>query len=272
MQSNSWGNTQQRWVSSGFPFTIFVMVAMFLSAILLTIRPDIYASLMFAAPSTVGHPWTFLTYPLLSSAIPTVFTLLFDIGLTYFFCSSLERSWGTKAFALFFASISVVSALSLWSGAVLLHGSLPAENLLPVAGAAVVWAFANAEEQMNLFFIPLRGIYFGAIAVLYIMFNYAQSAGWEVVPFALVGCVAAFAWLKYGITYRIQSWGDGLIPMSRPAPRSASRSQARPKLKLVPDQNKPMDDRFTLRDLNPLEWYAKRKRRKQFEKLVGGDE
>lgn len=45
-----------------------------------------------------------------------------------------------------------------------------------------------------------------------------------------------------------------------------------PRLRLMPGGAKPADDRFTLRDLNPLEWYAKRKRRKQFEKLVGGDD
>ena len=151
MQSNSWGNTQQRWVSSGFPFTIFVMASMFASALLLTVRPDIYRGLMFVAPQTVAHPWTFLTYPLLSSAQPSIFTLLFDIGLTYFFCSSLERSWGTKAFALFFVSISVVSGLSLWAGTVLLGGALPADNLFPVAGAAVVWGvaqFRRADEPV----------------------------------------------------------------------------------------------------------------------------
>ena len=272
MQSNSWGNTQQRWVSSGFPFTIFVMVAIFATAILSTIKAAVplIANMMFVAPDTLSQPWTLVTYPLLG--VPDIFALLFSIGLTYFFCSSIERAWGTKPFALFFVSISIISALSLCLGAAVLHQSLLADALFPVVGAAVVWGLLNSEERLSLFFIPMRGIHFAAIAVLYIMFNYARGAGWGAVPFALLGSVAAFAWLKYGITYRIQSWGDGLIPMSRPAPRSASRSQARPKLKLVPDQNKPMDDRFTLRDLNPLEWYAKRKRRKQFEKLVGGDD
>lgn len=34
---------------------------------------------------------------------------------------------------------------------------------------------------------------------------------------------------------------------------------------------KPRDDRFTLRDLNPLEWLAKRNRRKKFERLMKDD-
>ena len=35
--------------------------------------------------------------------------------------------------------------------------------------------------------------------------------------------------------------------------------------------SRPKDDRFTIRDLNPLEWVAKRKRRKQFERLMRDD-
>jgi len=38
-----------------------------------------------------------------------------------------------------------------------------------------------------------------------------------------------------------------------------------------PRVTKPKDDRFTMRDLNPLEFFAKRKRRKQFEKLMRDD-
>ena len=266
MQSNSWGNTQQRWTTSGFPFTIFVMACMFLSAILLTISPAIYQKLMFVAPETAFKPWTFFTYPLLSSAQPNVFNLLFDLGLTYLFCSSLERMWGSKTFAIFFFAMSLVSGLALWAGSLLIKVPLFADNLLPVASAAVVWAFINSEEQMNLFFIPIRGIYFGAIAVLYILFNYAQSAGWDAVPFALVGCLAAYGWLKFGLAYKIQNWGDGLLPMSRPVRRSSPR----PKLRLVPD-NKPLDDKFTLSNLNPFRVWKRRQERRKFEKLMGDD-
>lgn len=267
MQSNPWGQTQQRWVASGFPFTIFMMAALFATAVMSTIpaaRP-LLDNFMFRAPEDLARPWKMLLYPLLGT--PSLFSLLFDVGMTYLFCSSLERGWGTKAFALFYAAIAVISALSISAGAAILGGAFFADNLFVVAGAAVVWGFINSEEQMSLFFLPMRGIHFAGLAVLYIFFNYAMSGGWGAVPFALVGCAAAFAWLKYGITYRIQSWGSGLIPMSRPVARSARR----PKLRLVSD-DKPLDDKWTIRDLNPLEWIAKRKRRKQFEKLVGGDD
>ena len=270
MQSNSWGNTQQRWTASGFPFSIFVMVAIGLTAFLALVAPALYGSLMFVAPTSLSQPWSVLTYPLVGA--PSIWTI-FDIGLVYFFCGSLERAWGTKPFALFFVAMSVVCALSLSLGASVIGQSLFAVSLLPVVCAAVVWGLINSQEQINFFFLPLRGIHISLLACAWIIFNYGGQ-GLASIPFALVGPLAAFGWLKYGVTYQIQSWGDGLIPMSRPAPRvgNSRNGGARPRLKLVPDKDKPLDDRFTLRDLNPFEWYAKRKRRKQFEKLVGGDD
>ena len=268
MQSNPWNNTRQRWTASGFPFTIFVMASIFATAVLYTIPAAVpfLSNFFFVGPADLAKPWKMLLYPLLGT--PGIFALLFDIGLTYLFCSSLERAWGTKAFALFFISIAVISALSISIGGAILGRPIFADSLFAVAGAAVVWGFLNAEEQMSLFFIPLRGIHFAAIAVLYIFFVYAGSAGWSSLPFALLGCVAAFGWLKYGITYQIQSWGDGLIPMSRPV----RRANTRPKLRLVPDKTKPLDDRFTLSNLNPLRLWKRRQEQRKFEKLMGGDD
>ena len=271
MQSNSWGQTQQRWTASGFPFTIFVMAAIFATAVLSTIpaAAPFLSNFFFVGPTDLARPWKMLLYPLMGT--PDIFALLFDIGMTYLFCSSIERAWGTKAFVLFFATISVISALSISFGATVLGGALFADSLFAVAGAAVVWGVLNAEERVSLFFLPMRGIHFAGIAILYIFFVYARSAGWGAVPFALIGCLAAFGWLKLGITYKIQNWGDGLLPMSRPAPRMPARSGARPKLKLVPD-NKPRDDRFTLSNLNPLRALKRREERRKFEKLMGGDD
>ena len=262
MQSNSWGNTQQRWVASGFPFTIALMALTLLTALVAVFAPQFYQNLMFLAPISLNKPWTLLTYSVLGT--PSIF-ILFDIGLLYWFGSSLERSWGTKAFALFWIFVSVVSALSLCLGAFLLKQPIIALPILPMAGAAFVWAFLNSEERMSFFFLPLRGIHFAPIAVLYLIFNYGPM-GIAILPFALLGCVAAFGWLKYGISYRIQNMGDGLLPMSRPVRRSG----ARPKLRLVPD-NKPLDDKFTLSKLNPIRILKRRQERRKFEKLMGDD-
>jgi Zn-dependent protease len=44
-----------------------------------------------------------------------------------------------------------------------------------------------------------------------------------------------------------------------------------PRVNFGKSTSKPKDDRFTARDLNPYEWFARRKRRKQFEKLMRDD-
>lgn len=267
MQSNPWSNVQQRWTTSGFPFTIGLMVLLGLTSFLPLFSRNFYFGLKFVAPQSLQTPWTLLTYSGLG--FPSIF-ILFTLGAFYFFCGSLERSWGTKAFSLFWISISVISALAIALGASVLKTPLEALYILPLAGAIVVWGLLNADERIGFFMLPLRGIHFVYIAIAYIVFGYIGNLA--AVPFALVGCLAAFGWLKYGVTYQIQSWSDGLIPMSRPAPRMNNRGGNRPKLRLVPDKDKPLDDRFTLSSLNPLRWWQRREERRKFEKLMGGDD
>ena len=79
---------------------------------------------------------------------------------------------------------------------------------------------------------------------------------------ALVGCGFAVLWVKQDWAYAVM---NGRPPISMPTPR-------KPKLRLIENKNpRPPDDRFTSRDLNPFEWFARRKRRKQFEKLMRDD-
>ena len=54
----------------------------------------------------------------------------------------------------------------------------------------------------------------------------------------------------------------------------ASPSLRLPRLRLLSGGggNKPLDDRFTLNNLNPLRWWTRRQERRKFEKLMGGDD
>ncbi|HEX8463347.1 MAG TPA: DUF1751 domain-containing protein [Abditibacterium sp.] len=262
MRPDTWNNTQRAWLQTGFPFTIALMVLKFLSLFLFTAESGftLASQLMFIAPDSLLRPWTLFTYPLLSG-LPFL-SFLFDIGITYWFCSSLERAWGTAKFALFFGAVALTSALALSLGALLFQTQFGAEDLLPIAAAAVAWGMLNAEERVSLYFIPMRGIHMALIAVLYIMFQYAQGGNWRAVPFALAGCGLSYLWVRNGWQY-----GMGTL-----LPHAAVRAAKRPNLRIVPPKSpKPKDDRFTLRDLSPLEWIARRKRRKQFEKLINDD-
>ncbi|PQV63134.1 integral membrane protein (DUF1751) [Abditibacterium utsteinense] len=259
MRSDSWTNTQRSWLQTGFPFTIALMVLKFLSLFLGTAAPlaAFGSYLGFIAPDSLFRPWTFLTYAALSE-LPFLH-FLFDIGLTYFFCSSIERAWGTSKFALFFGALTLTTSLSLFFGALGLRQVFVADALIPIAACGVAWGMLNAEEQVNLMFIPMRGIHMAAIAVCYIMFQYAQTNGWLGVPFSLLSCLLAFYWVR-------NSWQYGfgkLLP-------GVSRVAKRPNLRIVPPP-KPKDDRFTPRDLNPSHWLKKRNERKKFEKLMRDD-
>jgi hypothetical protein len=283
MTRNNWSNTQRSWLLTGFPFTVALMVLKLVSLFFTTVPSlgGFLGHLIFVAPDGLKTPWTILTYAIVTGG--PFFSFLFNVGLTYWFCSSLERSWGTKNFALFFAAVTAVTALSLSLGAFLLHREFFAENLLPVAACALAWGLVNGDEAVTLFFIPMRGIHMALVAVGYVMFQYAgsqspiafaqdgalgrvafETSGWWAVPFALVGCALAWLWIRNGWQYGFGT----LLP-------GVSRHQVkRPPLRLVPSQPKtpkPKDDRFTLRDLNPLEMIAKRRRRKQFEKLMNDD-
>lgn len=268
-------------MQTGFPFTVALMVLKLISLFFTTV-PSLSAflsHLVFKAPDGVTTPWALLTYSFVTGG--PFLSFLFDVGITYWFCSSLERSWGTKNFVQFFAAVTATTALSLAVGALLLRTNFFADDLLPVAACALAWGLVNAEERVSLYFIPMRGIHMAIIAVGYVMFQFAgqqppvapapngaltrvafETAGWWAVPFALVGCGLAWLWVR-------NSWQYGFGTL---LPGVASRAARRPNLRIVPPREpKPKDDRFTLRDLNPLEWFAKRRRRKQFEKLMRDD-
>jgi hypothetical protein len=127
-----------------------------------------------------------------------------------------------------------------------------------VAAAGVAWGVLNAEESVSIWFIPMRGIHIAMLCVAYLVFTYARVP--VLLPFALLPCAASYLWV------RNRAWGSfGYI---RPAVRT-------PRLRLVPSNpartNRPKDDRFTFRDLNPFEWFARRRRQKQFERLMRDD-
>lgn len=264
MQRNPWSNTQRSWLATGFPFTVALMVLKVVSLFLSTTPGGMafLSHLVFVAPDSLSTPWTIFTYAVVAGG--SFLTFLFHLGLTYWFCSSVERAWGTKNFALFFAAVTGVTALSLSLGAWMLHRPFGTDHLLPIAACALAWGLLNGDEAVSLFFIPMRGIHMAIIAVGYVMFEFAGGlSGWLAVPFALVGCGLAWLWVQRGWQY-----GFGTL-----LPNVARHTIKRPPLRLIPPPKapKPKDDRFTIRDLNPLEWFAKRKRRKQFEKLMRDD-
>lgn len=218
--------------------------------------------LNFTAPTDWLRPWRLLTYPLVTG---NIISLIFDGYLLWMVGGSLERSWGTKTFAIFYLALSLVTALAFTFAAFVVGGLLP---VIPVPGILVLAAMLvgfcclNPDESMYVYMIPIRMRFLAAGVCIIIFFSLGFGN-----PFlglmAIVGCGFAVLWVKQGWAYAIDT--------ARSPVRAPKIPQA-PKLRLVQQKShRPRDDRFTIRDLNPFEWLARRKRRKQFEKLINDD-
>jgi membrane associated rhomboid family serine protease len=240
------------WLKTGFPLTIAIIAINFLTMALTAFRVPVAPYLALSIPNTLLRPWTLLTYPLASFDV--IGMLFYGIWL-YFVGGSLERGWGTRFYAIFFALMTVVSALGLVAGAFLLRVPVMASNWLPIAALTLAWCMLNPNEEVRFnFFIPILGKWLALLEVVLIFFMYAGAhplMGF----FALSGCAAAFTWVRY------RPWRD----LGHYTVRRKSRSR------IVKPGARPRDDRFTWRDLNPLERIARYRRRKQFERLMKDD-
>src|SRR5690606_22027721 len=95
-------------------------------------------------------------YPLLMSG--SILALIFSGLMLYFAAGSLERSWGTKTFAIFYASVAVVTAVAFTLLSLILHR--PASDVpgsLVLSALLVGFCVVNPDETINLYgFIPIK--------------------------------------------------------------------------------------------------------------------
>lgn len=235
------------WLQSGYPLTIAIIAINFVTMALDTFRVPIGQHLALMIPTSLWRPWTLLTYPLVSFDIIGV--LFYGFWL-YFVGGSLERSWGTRFYGFFFGLMALISALGLVAGAFLLHVPVLATNWLPLAALTIAWCMLNPDQVIRFyFFLPIQAKWLAILEVVIIFFIHARIhplMGF----FALTGCAAAFAWTRF------RPWHD--IAHHTPRPRAQ-----KPKT--------PLDDKFSLRDLNPFERIARARRKKQFERLMKDD-
>ncbi len=119
--------------------------------------PQFSSSTLFLAP------WTALTYPLVSL---DPIGLLFSCWWLWWAGGSLERSWGSQRFGIFFFANAAITAVGLYLGALLFHvGSLNLVGLwMPLAGVTIAYAMTNPEQQIMFYFvIPIEDEVPGAV-------------------------------------------------------------------------------------------------------------
>lgn len=232
----------------GYPLTKGLIIATVAVAILNAFFP-IASWLAFIAPSQIAEPWRMLTYPLV---MLDPISLIFYSLWIYFICGSLERSWGTRTFGIFFAAVTAISAAGLTIGALLTRTQAPVGGYVAVGAAFLAWAMLNPNLEIRLMgIIPILAKWLAAIDVAIIFFTYARINPLLGV-FALFGCFAAYLWT------RNRGWADSF---------SYAYRTPQPKKKRAPH-----DDDFKLKDLNPLERIARARRKKKFQRLFEDDD
>ncbi len=233
----------------------------------------------FIAPMSLMQPWRILTYPILN-LFPNILGLLFGGLMLWWFGGSLERSWGTRTFAIFWVLVSLVTVLSFSLGASIIGQSVPVASWLPLGAMVLAWCMLNPEQSILLYgIIPILAKWIALGEVLIIFFVH-MSIHPLLGLFALGGCAFAFWWARsrrwessaytaaYAAPPRYDSFTRGPKPKAqarRASPLNNPLNNPRSKISTPPD------DRKTWRDYNPIEMIAKRRRRKQFERLMKDD-
>jgi len=243
------------WTEGDYPLTKWLIVINIVTLVVGAFLP-IAQFLAFSAPNSWMLPWTALTYPLYSSdPIGLIFYGLY----LWFIGSSLERSWGTRFFAMYFALMSVITAVGLTMCAFIIKAQIPVHNTLPITAMAVAWCMLNPDLEIRLYgIIPILAKWLAVGIVLILLFTYGRQHPLAGI-FALSGCAASYYWV------RTRAWRD--ISLYSSMPNYSSRAP-KPKRK----KRNRRDDDFSIRDLNPLEKIARARRRKQFERLMKDDE
>jgi len=271
MTRTPWGARGNVWNDRQAPLTLALIVSISVLFLLNAFGLHLSSWLYYRAPAGLKQPWRLLTYPLVATDI---LGLLFYGLMLWWVGASLERSWGTRFYATFFAAMTVITAVGMTLGALLFHEPVVIGYYLPMSALFFAWCCLNPGQEIRIYgIIPVLAKWMAVGEVLIIFFTHSGVHPLMGV-FALMGCGAAFAWVKMRAWDKVDLYQTTPTRWDSSAPPIASPfgSGRRPNLKLVaPKTPKPKDDRFTLRDLNPLEWVAKRRRRKQFEKLMNDD-
>lgn len=253
--SNAWSRLRYAWEEGNYPLTkwlIVLNIATFLAAIF---RAPV-EMLAFFAPVSLAQPWRILTYTILSV---DPISLLFYGLMMWWVGGSLERSWGTRFFAIYFVAVAIISALGMSLAAFASNSTASLDSWQPFYALLIAWCMLNPDLEIRLYgLIPILAKWLALGEVLLIFFTHGGLHNPLIGLGALTGCAASFLWV------RTRGWHDIHLYSSMP-----SRQKAKPR---KPKPKTPPDDAFTLNDLNPLERIARARRKKQFQRLFEDDE
>ncbi|MBI1730472.1 DUF1751 domain-containing protein [Candidatus Acetothermia bacterium] len=159
----------------------------------------------FDTTDAISRPWTFLTYPLVTT---DPIGLIFSGYWLWIVGSTLERSWTSRVYLRFLIIATLVTSISLWIGSLLL-GAIGASFIqntdvgleglwILLAALTVAWALLNPEQVVLLgFLLPIQGRYIMwiTIALSYFLFAFSFRAPW-LGFFALAGIGYAYQFTR----------------------------------------------------------------------------
>ncbi len=216
------------------PVTMTLLVANIVTFLVAFFSPTAARPLLelfgtFSTLSALHAPWTFLTFPLVSLP-PISFWRILTWVFFWLSGGSLERGWGSARFAAFFFAVTLVSSLSLFVGSLLTHIAVPFLNdlVLPLTGLIVAFCMLNPEQEIMLYFFPVRARYVALIVTVWTYLNYGGILGPWLGLFALGGILAAYLYVRFA-----RPWTD--IGTYRPRPR---RPSSGPDLRIYPSPSK----------------------------------
>jgi hypothetical protein len=213
MRGTSPRSVQEFFDRSGCPFTIVLIainVIVFFVVAGVSHGANPFEWLVFWAPEWPRHFWTAVTWPLYGGGHPI--NVLFGCMWAFWVCGSLERSWGLRTFAVFFAIVSAIMAVSLWIGNQMLRpemGVAPLAGLwMGIAAPTVAWCAINSRETICLWgFIRIPAPLLSALTCVVVWY---EMGGGAIGLFPLAACAAAYWYATSGrITFR------GYAPVSR---------------------------------------------------------
>lgn len=145
-----------------------------------------------------SRPWGILTYPFANGGNGGgLFWFLLELYWLFWVGSVTESEVGTPRFVAFFFAMSVLAALCIWLGMVLIHpGHAAALGGLELAISAltVAWGTRHAHENILLMFIiPVPGWILAWLTAFLVMFGFGSMYAAPVMGlFASVHLILAY--------------------------------------------------------------------------------
>lgn len=180
------------------PFTKAVVAASVLTFLVnLFDRTGVFRAILIFDPSLfMLKPWSILTYPLVQL---DALSLLFAGYWMWVAGGSLERTWRTRTFGIFFLAVSAISALGIWIGYMATDRAVSLSGLwVPLAAVTVAFGMRNPEQViLFMLIIPMKLKYLAAISAGLLFVGFGRIH-FLLGLFSLAGCAVAYWYVRYG--------------------------------------------------------------------------